>query len=302
MHGVPLAKVDSAYEILLLNSLPGLTFFSFSYIINDFFAVNFEPLIFRLKGHHSKLCEIKVSVFDRMVMFRRIPIVMEVHRILDRATLIAKAQLSEVESIDDPKWKEDSYVEHVFLHLNIRVHSKPNEVTDEATEAKYGTCAPCGGVGIETTAAEDAPASVVPPEVTERDELIKNLSMKRKLTANEIIDLSMAIDHRITIFEKLFWKYLSKSNYMRIGPERCNKKTTKTYEQLVVGGQSPSEMRMRNFVDHKYIGIAFPDFYLTLTYFYSTILSILNRLMVEAFNDLAKNWIFIPAENYDQSD
>lgn len=239
-----------------------------------------------------------------MVMFRRIPIVMEVHRILDRATLIAKAELSEVESIDDPKWKEDSYAEHVFLHLNIRVLARANDVCDEATEVKFGTCVPCGGVGIDTTAAEDAPPSAVPPEVTEREELIRNLSMKRKLTANEIIDLSMAIDHRITIFEKLFWKYLSKSSFMRFGPEHCNQKTTKTYEQLVVGGQSPSEMRMRNFVDHKYIEIAFTYYYinlLTLTYFNSSILNILNRLMVDAFNDLAKNWIFIPAESYDQS-
>lgn len=96
-----------------------------SYIINDFFAVVFNPPIFRLKGHHSKLCEIRVTVFDRLVHFRRIPIVLEVHRILDRATIIAKQELEEVESIDDPKWKEDSYVEHVYLHLNIRTNIKP---------------------------------------------------------------------------------------------------------------------------------------------------------------------------------
>lgn len=132
------------------------------------------------------------------------------------------------------------------------------------------------------------PPSVEPPEVTERGELIENLWMKRKLTANEIIDMSIAIDHRITIFEKLFWKHLSKSSFMRIAPLICNKKTTKTYEQLVIGGQSPSEVRMRKYVDHEYIEIAFPYFDLTLTYFFS-ILNILNSLMVEALYDLANN-------------
>lgn len=187
-----------------------------------------------------------------MIFFRRIPIVLEVHRILDQATLIAKAELSEVESIDDPKWKEDSYVEHVFLHLNIRVVVRPSERSSDNTDV-MGTCMPCGGVGIETAAeaAEDAAQTVVPPDVAEREEIIKKLTMKRKLTANEIIDLSMAIDHRITIFEKLFWKYLSKSSFMRIGSERSMKKVTKTYEQLVNGNQSRAPSLSRTYVDHK---------------------------------------------------
>lgn len=230
---------------------------TFSYIISDFFAVTFEPSIFRLKGHHSKLCEVKVCVFDRMVFFRRIPIVLEVHRILDRATLIAKAELSEVESIDDPKWKEDSYVEHVFLHLNIRVHVRSSEKVDENTDI-LGTCMPCGGVGIETAAAGDATAHpVVPPDVAEREEIIRKLTMKRKLSANEIIDLSMAIDHRITIFEKLFWKYLSKSSFMRISSERGTKKIIKTYEQLVNANQSRAESLSTNYVDHKLVETVF---------------------------------------------
>lgn len=219
--------------------------------------MTFEPSIFRLKGHHSKLCEVKVCVFDRMVFFRRIPIVLEVHRILDRATLIAKAELSEVESIDDPKWKEDSYVEHVFLHLNIRVHVRSSEKVDENTDI-LGTCMPCGGVGIETAAAGDAAAHpVVPPDVAEREEIIRKLTMKRKLSANEIIDLSMAIDHRITIFEKLFWKYLSKSSFMRISSERGTKKIIKTYEQLVNANQSRAESLSTNYVDHKLVETVF---------------------------------------------
>lgn len=56
---------------------------------------------------------------------------------------------------------------------------------------------------------------------------------KNKLNPNEIIELSMAIDQRITIFEKLFWKYLSKSKFMRINGERKRQKVVKTYEQVV---------------------------------------------------------------------
>ncbi|KAM8715728.1 hypothetical protein ACLKA7_002731 [Drosophila subpalustris] len=264
-----------------------------NYIISDFFAVTFEPPVFRLKGHHSKLCEIRIGAFERLVFFRRIPIVLEVHRILDRATQIAKAELSEIESIDDPKWKEDSYVEHVFLHLNIRIHSRSyDEKSEDISDEIGGDCAPCGGVGTDLAAGVagaggDGPA--VPPtgeqqRAAEREELVKRLSAKRFLNANEIIDLSMSIDHRITIFEKLFWKYLSKSNFMRITPERSRKKFSKTYEQVIEMNQASSmAVDNRLYVDH------------------NTIMSILNRLMVEGINDLAKNWIFIPAEYYDRT-
>ncbi|KAH8263228.1 hypothetical protein KR044_006250 [Drosophila immigrans] len=264
-----------------------------NYIISDFFAVTFEPQTFRLKGHHSKLCEIRVAVFERIVFFRRIPIVLEVHRILDRATQIAKAELSEVESIDDPKWKEDSYLEHVFLHLNIRVNVRTSEDKHDNGDEIEGSCSPCGGVGTDAAAAGAAGDGL--PEVgptleqqrkAERDELVKRLSAKHKLNANEIIELSMAIDHRITIFEKLFWKYLAKSNFMRITPERTRNKFNKTYEQLIVATESsinPPAAASETFVDH------------------NIILSILNRLMVEAINDLAKNWIFIPSEYYDRT-
>ncbi|KAH8399672.1 hypothetical protein KR215_001917 [Drosophila sulfurigaster] len=263
-----------------------------NYIISDFFAVTFEPQIFRLKRHHSKLCEIRVAVFERLVFFRRIPIVLEVHRILDLATQIAKAELSEIESIDDPKWKEDSYVEHVFLQLNIRVHVRNNEdKTEDLGDEIEGNCEPCGGVG--TDVAEGAAGDGLPTTPTaeqqkaaEREELVKRLSNKRKLNANEIIELSMAIDHRITIFEKLFWKYLSKTNFMRVTPERTRNKFNKTYEQLIVASDSslnPLATSNQSFVDH------------------NVILSILNRLMVEAINDLAKNWIFIPSDYYDRT-
>ncbi|XP_016979534.1 uncharacterized protein LOC108044885 [Drosophila rhopaloa] len=267
-----------------------------SYIINEFFSVVFNPPIFRLKAHHSKLCEIRVSVFDRLVHFRRIPIVLEVHRILDRATLIAKQELEEVESIDDPKWKEDSYLEHVYLHLNIRTNVKPALDTAEELEpgdkidptagpdpcAQFGPGTPPSGVG-----SGDAPTPT--PSLTEeqrkeaeRKELINRLVAKNKLNPNEVIELSMAIDQRITIFEKLFWKYLSKSRFMRINSERRRQKVVKTYEQVVCLDE-PTPPEITTDIDRNHI------------------IDILSRLMQEAINDLAKNWVFIPSQYYERN-
>ncbi|XP_044251059.1 uncharacterized protein [Drosophila takahashii] len=264
-----------------------------SYIINDFFSVVFNPPIFRLKGHHSKLCEIKVTVFERLVHFRRIPIVMEVHRILDRATLIAKQELEEIESIDDPKWKEDSYLEHVYLHLNIRSTVKPS--LDSAEDSEPGDRIdptagpePCAQFGPgEGGASGDGPAGPPPPteeqrKEAERKELISRLVAKNKLNSNEVIELSMAIDQRITIFEKLFWKYLSKSRFMRINAERKRQKAVKTYEQVIAPNDTiPPETTTE--IDRNHI------------------IDILSRLMQEAINDLAKNWIFIPSQYYERN-
>ncbi|XP_017120688.1 uncharacterized protein LOC108141714 [Drosophila elegans] len=266
-----------------------------SYIINDFFSVLFNPPIFRLKPHHSKLCEIRVSVLDRLVHFRRIPIVMEVHRILDRATVIAKQELEEVESIDDPKWKEDSYVEHVYLHLNIRTNVKPALDTSEESEPgdKIDPTAgpdPCAQFGPGTgggMGSGDGPSQRTPPteeqrKEAERKELISRLVAKNKLNYNEVIELSMAIDQRITIFEKLFWKYLSKSKFMRITGDRKRQRVNKTYEQVV----SPDEQlppEETTEIDR------------------NRIIEILTRLMQEAINDLAKNWVFIPSQYYERN-
>ncbi|XP_017071430.2 LOW QUALITY PROTEIN: uncharacterized protein LOC108108061 [Drosophila eugracilis] len=266
-----------------------------SYIINEFFSVVFNPPIFRLKGHHSKLCEIKVTVFDRLVNFRRIPIVLEVHRILDRATLIAKQELEEIESIDDPKWKEDSYLEHVYLHLNIRTTIKP--ALDTAEELEPGDkidptagpepCAQYGPGEGSRIGSGDGPSQ--PPPLTEeqrkeaeRRELINRLVAKNKLNSNEVIELSMAIDQRITIFEKLFWKYLSKSKFMRITSDRKRSKVAKTYEEVVAPSEpEPPEKPME--IDRNHI------------------MDILSRLMQEAINDLAKNWVFIPSQYYERN-
>ncbi|KAH8293263.1 hypothetical protein KR018_006234 [Drosophila ironensis] len=284
-----------------------------SYIIKDFFSVTFNPPIFRLKAHHSKLCEIKVSVFERFVHFRRIPVVLEVHRILDRATVIAKEELTEVESIDDPKWLEDSYVGHVYLHLNIRTMVKPViESSDEYDPAEKidptagpvpcsqnrrisnvrlgpvpaATAAAAAAAAAAAGAGGDGPQVCQPPSEDvrkdmERKETVARLMAKNKLSSNEVIELSMAIDQRITVFEKLFWKYLSKSRFMRINSERKRVKEVKTYDQIVNGEKEPNTEN----VDE-------PD--------RNHIIDIISRLMQEAINDLAKNWVFIPAQYYER--
>ncbi|ALC38060.1 CG17005 [Drosophila busckii] len=238
-------------------------------------------------GHHSKLCEIKLTVYDRLIFFRRIPIVLEVHRILDEATLIAQAELSEIESIDDPKWKEDSYIEHVFLHLNVRASTRDIVDTElDNMDQDVGLCSPCGGAGLDVGAAGDAtPTSQPSPEQkkqTEREQTVRRLAAKNKLNANEIIELSMAIDQRTTIFEKLFWKYLSKSSFMRIGATRSRSNANKTYQEVVVGELVSHSTSNHNTVDR------------------NTVMEVISRLMVDATNDLAKNWIFIPSQYYDR--
>ncbi|XP_062121245.1 uncharacterized protein LOC133835268 [Drosophila sulfurigaster albostrigata] len=84
-----------------------------------------------------------------------------------------------------------------------------------------GNCEPCGGVGtdvVEGAGGDGLPTTPTAEQqkAAEREELVKRLSNKRKLNANEIIELSMAIDHRITIFEKLFCTilYTKKKNFI----------------------------------------------------------------------------------------
>ncbi|XP_068151352.1 uncharacterized protein [Drosophila tropicalis] len=261
-----------------------------NYIISEFFAVTFNPSVFRLKGHHSKLCEIKVSSFDRILNFRRIPIVLEAHRILDRATQIAKAELAEIESIDDPKWKEDSYVEHVFVHLNIKTNVKNNHERDDDEPSNVGDAkshddiSPCGGKNSQSQAAGDGATELTEEQrkEMERLEVIKRLSSKRKLTSNEVIELSMAIDQRVTIFEKLYWKYLCKTNFMRIYSDRPKHEFSKTYEEVINPNKEPTKTECTTDIDR------------------NTVMEILTRLLQEGISDLAKNWMFIPPQYYDK--
>lgn len=128
----------------------------------------------------------QVKTFAKPLHFKRIPAVLEIHRIFDKSTQIAKELLTEIESIDDPKWSESSYVEHVLLQIDLKVEFPKLQ-------------------RINITELSDM----------EKQKKIDNL----------------------TIFEKLFWENLSKSNYMRntskisrnlsydqvINKESCNK-------------------------------------------------------------------------------
>ncbi|XP_011178992.2 uncharacterized protein LOC105209981 [Zeugodacus cucurbitae] len=199
-----------------------------NYIISDLFEVTFEPNVFRLKAHHSKLCIVNMRVFERALHFKRIPLALEVHRVFDKSTKIAKELLEEVESIDDPKWKEPSYMVHIFLHLNLKVNFKPEEPI--------------------------------------------NISWELLAPKRERSKVSTT-----TIFEKLYWDYLSESNFMR------PKNSAEINDEL-----SYSEVLRLNAGPLPLIK--------TLDINRNSILRIISQLIAESLHDLAKNWRFIPIE------
>ncbi|XP_012158782.1 uncharacterized protein LOC101459592 [Ceratitis capitata] len=200
-----------------------------NYIISDLFEVTFEPNIFRLKPHHSKLCVVNLRVFERALHFKRIPLALEVHRVLDKSTKIAKQLLEDVESIDDPKWKEPSYMMHIFLHLNIKVNFKTEE------------------------------------PVTIAWELLPHKGERFTKTPTT------------TIFEKLYWDYLSESNFMRpkSSPEYNDELS---YDEVIRLNAGPL------------------PFIRTIDISHNSILRIISQLIAESLRDLAKNWRFIPIE------
>uniref|UniRef100_A0A1A9W420 Uncharacterized protein n=1 Tax=Glossina brevipalpis TaxID=37001 RepID=A0A1A9W420_9MUSC len=160
----------------------------FSYVISRYFSFSFEPSEFNLKAHHSRLCVVSVRTYDKPLHFKRIPAILEVHRILDKSTQIAKQLLTEVESIDNPKWRQDSFVEHVFLHIDIKVNlpkEKPIIILPEADRQKV----------------------IIP--------LLVPFTKSSRMLNQDLQPGSKKDTQCITVFEKLFWEYLSKSNYMR---------------------------------------------------------------------------------------
>ncbi|XP_037826060.1 uncharacterized protein LOC119614039 [Lucilia sericata] len=198
-----------------------------TYTINEYFSFTFEPNTFTLKPHRSKLCVVQVKSFSNPLHFKRIPCVLEIHRILDKSTQIAQSLLTEVESIDDPKWLENSYVEHVLLHIDLKVKLPPIEKE----------------------------------KVIEEQDLNKD-----------------SINNQTTIFEKLFWEYLAKSNYMRNTskiPRNLN------YEQVL-----NKDFNSKNR-DSK------PDNKKQAAF------NILSFLTAEACRDLSKNYRFVPVEILD---
>ncbi|XP_017477936.1 PREDICTED: uncharacterized protein LOC108367751 [Rhagoletis zephyria] len=201
-----------------------------NYFISDLFEVTFEPKIFRVKPHHSKLCVVNVRAFERGLFFKRIPLALEVHRVLDKSTKIAKELLEEVESIDDPKWKEPSYIEHIYLHLNLKVNFKPVENVNITWDPSPPKC--------------------------------EHLSIKTSNT---------------TIFEKLFWEYLSESNFMRpTASQDINDELS--YDDVIRLHSGPL------------------PFIKTIDINRNGILQIISQLIAESLRDLSKNWRFIPVE------
>lgn len=136
---------------------------------------------------------------------------LEVHRILDKSTQIAQQLLTEIESIDDPKWKEDSYMEHVFLHINLTVN--------------FAEIKP-----IVTKSVEEKTESV--PLVIPMDD-----------------DLALPQNSKITIFEKLFWCYLSRSNHMRNNDKiPCNLSYEEVLQRSPIDSNASRKIKDRLYV------------------------------------------------------
>ncbi|XP_061387928.1 uncharacterized protein LOC133322994 [Musca vetustissima] len=177
-----------------------------TYSINGYFILTFEPIQFTLKPHHSKLCVVHCKTYGKPLNFRNIPAVLEIHRILDKPTQIAQQLLTEIESIDDPKWKEDSYLEHVFLHINLKINFvKLQSITIMPKEGK-------------TT-------PLIVPLNDGNDNMV--------LPSNS----------KTTIFEKLFWNYLSRSNHMRNNdktPQNLSYEDVVNYSTTTQNGRSKS--------------------------------------------------------------
>ncbi|XP_037937502.1 uncharacterized protein LOC119671073 [Teleopsis dalmanni] len=100
------------------------------YEINSTFKITFDPPIFRLKPHRSKLCRIIVLSSKRSLNFTRIPTILVINKIQDKATKLAKSLLQEVTLIDDPKCVENVYIQHVYLHINLKINFKEEDVVD----------------------------------------------------------------------------------------------------------------------------------------------------------------------------
>lgn len=156
---------------------------------------------FTLKPHHKKLCVIRIKTFAKPLDFKRIPAVLEVHRILDKSTQIAQQLLTEIESIDDPKWAESSYCEHVLLHIDLKV--KFPKLRRPNCEEPFITL--------------PAFPLLVPMPNTQNDQESDKTNTSTATT---------------TIFEKLFWEYLSNPSH-KFMRENNDIPRNLTYEQVI---------------------------------------------------------------------
>ncbi|XP_073830564.1 uncharacterized protein isoform X1 [Musca autumnalis] len=211
-----------------------------TYSINGYFIFTFEPIQFTLKPHHSKLCVVHCKTYDKPLNFRNIPAVLEIHRILDKSTQIAQQLLTEIESIDDPKWKEDSYVEHVFLHINLKVQfPKLDPITLKPFEDKSEALPLVVPIGD----------GVVLPQCS-----------------------------KVTIFEKLFWDYLSRSGHLRNNNKMPRNLCYDEVLQRPTNGKDLKGKSKDNSSDRLKLS------------------SFINFMLAESCRDLSKNHLFVPLE------
>ncbi|KAI9589459.1 hypothetical protein GQX74_007628 [Glossina fuscipes] len=223
------------------------------YVISRYFSFSFEPSEFNLKAHHSRLCIVSVRTYDKPLHFKRIPAILEVHRILDKSTQIAKQLLTEVESIDNPKWRQDSFVEHVFLHIDIKVNlPKENPI-------------------------------IIMPEADQQKFTVPLLVPFTK--SFHTLDQGSQTGHKknaqcITIFEKLFWEYLSKSSYMR---NTSKIPTNLSYSEVINGFTTMKKGSQTSTYDVDKLAIY----------------NIVCYIIADALRDLSKNYRFVPREYLD---
>lgn len=177
---------QSAIKCAYLESYLLINSFYCSYSIKGYFALQFEPSEFVLKPHHTKLCIIQLKAFDKALTFKRIPVILEAHQVFDKETQIAQQELTEVESIDDPKWKRTSYLTHMLLQADVTIHLQTEDRVDISKI-------------ITNELAPESPQFL----------LIGN-----ELTSPSISSTATSKDNT-TIIEKLFWDYLSRTNYSR---------------------------------------------------------------------------------------
>uniref|UniRef100_A0A1I8NUR9 Uncharacterized protein n=1 Tax=Stomoxys calcitrans TaxID=35570 RepID=A0A1I8NUR9_STOCA len=214
-----------------------------TYSILDYFTFTFEPSQFTLKPHHSKLCVVHCKSYSKPLDFRYIPAVLEIHRILDKSTKIAQELLTEIESIDDPKWREGSYVEHVFLQIDLKVNFAKLDVFEVR--------------GIE--------------EKTKSSPMIIPMSHDDASTSMENVQHSES-----TIFEELFWDYLSRSSSFMRNTQMIARNLT--YEEVIRAKQHSKSKEKPT--KNEGLGIC----------------NIINYIVAESCRDLSKNYRFVPAE------
>lgn len=135
--------------------------------------------------------------------FKRIPTILEAHHVFDKETQIAQQELNEVESIDDPNWKRLSFMTHMLLQVDLTIQLAAEERVDIS--------------------------ELVPDELEpESPFFISSLSTDESIS----VSTNPSVTDNTTIIERLFWEYLSRTNYGR-NTSKISKYLT--YEEVISG-------------------------------------------------------------------